>query len=192
METTQTPDPATLPLPEKERYTFADYVQLPEGAPYELIHGDLIMSPSPTPYHQIIQSNLHLALAQFVRAEDRGQVLTAPMDVYLTEETTVQPDLIYIAEERLDIIGEQKIEAAPDLIVEILSPSTAYRDLTTKKRLYEKHRVKEYWIVDPEQKTVEVFEHRDGSFMQHARVVEEGTATSKLLGGFTVALSDLF
>ena len=191
MDTTSTPNPATLPLPEKERYTYADYAQLPEGAPYELIRGELVMSPSPTPFHQIIQSNLHFALARFVRTERLGQVLTAPMDVRLSEEDTVQPDLIFIAAERSHIIGEQAIDGAPDLIVEILSPSTAYRDLTTKKRLYEEHGVNEYWIVDPEQRTVEVFEHTGDRFMQHARVVEMGTAASKHLDGFSIDLTDL-
>lgn len=190
METTKTPDSGTLP--EKERYTYADYTQLPEGAPYELIHGELVMSPSPTPYHQIIQSNLHFVLTQFVRKGGLGQVLTAPMDVRLSEEDTVQPDLIFIAADRRDIIGEQAIDGAPDLIVEILSPSTAYRDLTTKKRLYEQHGVREYWIVDPEEQTVEIFELATERYMQHARVVETGTAASKLLDDFQVDLTDLF
>ncbi|NBB75650.1 MAG: Uma2 family endonuclease [Bacteroidetes bacterium] len=192
MDTTKTPDPATLPLPEKERYTYADYVQLPEGAPYELIHGELVMSPSPTPFHQIIQSNLHFALSQFVRNGDYGRVLTAPMDVRLSEEDTVQPDLLFIATERRALIGEKAIEGAPDLIVEILSPSTAYRDLTTKKRLYEQHGVREYWTVDPDTQAVEVHVNTDDGFTQRARVVESGTAASTLLDGFHVDLADLF
>ena len=185
-------DIAAPPLPEKERYTYDDYTQLPEGAPYELIRGELVMAPSPTPFHQIIQSNLHFALARFVRTERLGQVLTAPMDVRLSEEDTVQPDLIFIAAERSHIIGEQAIDGAPDLIVEILSPSTAYRDLTTKKRLYEEHGVREYWVVDPDSETVEVFELADERFMQHARAVEAGTTSSAVLEGFAVDLTDLF
>lgn len=183
---------ADIPLPKKERYTYEDYAQLPEGAPYQLIHGELTMSPSPTPYHQILQSHLHFILTRLVQTQRLGQVLAAPMDVYLSEEDTVQPDLLFIAQDRLDIIGEQKIEGAPDLIVEILSPSTAYLDLTKKKRLYEAHGVKEYWTVDPEQKTVEIFENTDDGFIQHTRVVESGTAASTLLDGFTVDLDDLF
>ena len=183
---------AELPIPQKERYTYADYAQLPEGAPYELIHGDLLMSPSPSAYHQRILRRLVRTLDNAVSEAHLGEVLFAPMDVFLSDENTVQPDLMYIAQDRRGIIGEQKIEGAPDLIVEILSPSTAYRDLTTKKRLYEQHGVKEYWIVDPEQKTVEVFEHTGGGFMQHARVVEKGTAASKLLNGLQIDLADLF
>jgi Uma2 family endonuclease len=192
METTKTRDPAMLPLPEKERYTYTDYVQLPEGAPYELIHGELLMSPSPSTVHQRILRRLARALDAFIEQDGHGEILFAPMDVRLSEEDTVQPDLIFIAADRRDLIGEQAIEGAPDLIVEILSPSTAYRDLTIKKRLYEEHGVNEYWIVDPEQQTVEVFELADGRFMQHARVVEKGTAASKRLDGFQIDLTDLF
>lgn len=170
MDTTKTPDPATLPLPETERYTYADYTQLPEGAPYELIHGELVVSPSPSTLHQRILRRLARTLDAFIEQEGRGEILFAPMDVRFSEEDTVQPDLI----------------------AEILSPSTAYRDLTTKKRLYEQHGVREYWIVDPEGRTVEVFELTGERFMQHTRAVETGTTASTLLDGFQVDLTDLF
>ena len=183
---------AELPIPKKERYTYEDYAQLPEGAPYQLIDGELVMSPSPSTYHQHLVLRLGRALLNFAEEHQTGEVFVAPMDVYLSPEDTVQPDLIFIAQARRGIIGEQKIDGAPDLIVEILSPSTAYLDLTKKKRLYERHGVKEYWIVDPEQRTVEIFEHADGRFMQRARLVETGTAASTLLDGFEVDLADLF
>lgn len=183
---------AELPLPEKKRYTYADYAQLPEGAPYQLIDGKLVMSPSPTALHQRLLRRLFRRLDHFVAQEGLGEVLFAPMDVYLSEENTVQPDLLFIAQDRRNIIGEQKIEGAPDLIMEILSPATAHLDLTTKKRLYEVHGVKEYWVVDPDQHTVEVFENTEGRFIQHARVVAFGTAASTLLDGCRVDLANLF
>ena len=186
METTE------LPIPEKERYTYADYAELSEGAPYELIDGDLVGSPAPTPYHQTIQSNLFFALSQFVRERNLGRVFSAPIDIRLSDQDTVQPDLAFIAQDRVDIVGEQALEGAPDLIVEILSPATAHRDLTTKKRLYEKHGVQEYWIVDPESTTVEVFQNTDDGFHQHARVVESGTAASALLDGLRIDLGNVF
>lgn len=192
MEPTTTPDPSVLPIPEKEHYTYEDYAQLPEGASYELIRGTLVMSPSPSAEHQRILRRLAWSLQQYIDEEGQGEVFFAPMDVYLSKEDTPQPDLISIAEDRLDIIGEQKIEEAPDLVVEILSPSTAYRDLTTKKRLYEEHGVQEYWTVDPASKAVEVFTLTDGRFIQHARLVEDGTAASKLLDGFQIDLANLF
>jgi Uma2 family endonuclease len=192
MDTTKTPDPATLPLPEKERYTYADYVQLPEGAPYELIHGELVMSPSPSTLHQRILRRIARALDAFLEHEGHGEILFAPMDVRLSEEDAVQPDLIFIAAEQSNIIGKQAIDGAPDLIVEILSPSTAYRDLTKKKRLYEQHGVREYWVIDPDEQTVEIFELANERYMQHARIVETGTAASQHLDGFQIDLTDLF
>ena len=180
------------PVSEKELYTYADYAELPEGAPYELIRGELLMAPAPNLYHQIVQSNLFFALSQFVREGDHGWVLSAPIDVRLTDTTTVKPDLLFVSTARDARIGAQVIEGAPDLVVEILSPATAHRDLTTKMRLYEQHGVQEYWIVDPEQRTVEVHGLDDGLLRQQARVVDEGEVASTLLAGFAVDLTALF
>ncbi|MFP4229062.1 MAG: Uma2 family endonuclease [Salinivenus sp.] len=189
---TSVSDRPDVDLPEKERYTYEDYRQLPEGAPYELIRGQLVMSPAPTPYHQIIQANLFFELSKVVREGNQGRVVGPPLDVRLDDTTVLQPDLVYLATARTDRIGEQAIEGAPDLVAEILSPATAHRDLTEKKRLYEIHGVREYWVVDPEQQAVEVFAHTEEGFMQRARVVEEGTVTSGLLNALEVRLSDLF
>ncbi len=185
-------DPTGVDLPEKNRYTYADFQQLPEGAPYELISGHLVMSPSPTPYHQLIQSNLFYELSRSAREQAGGRVLSAPLDVRFSDTEVLHPDLVYVGQNRLDIIGEQDIDGAPDLIGEILCPSTAHKDLTTKKRLYEVHGVAEYWTVDPNQQAVEVFQNTDDGFAQHVRVVEEGTASSALLADFSIDLADLF
>lgn len=202
METTKRPPPETrladlpddLPddLPEKERYTYADYQQLPEGAPYQLIDGSLIMAPAPATRHQIVHARLFLALAELVTRHELGQVMSAPVDVKLSESDVLQPDLVFVSEARLDVIGEQAIDGAPDLVMEVLSPSTAHHDLTTKKRLYEVHGVQEYWIIDPDSRTVEVHANTDTGFTQHARQVDDGTATSALLDALAVELNTLF
>lgn len=189
---TSTADRPEVDLPEKDRYTYDDYQQLPEGAPYELIHGHLVMSPAPTPHHQIIQANLFFELSRVVREGDRGRVVGPPLDVRLDDATVLQPDLVYLAAAHTDRIGEQAIEGAPDLVAEILSPATAHRDLTEKKRLYETHGVREYWVIDPDQRTVEVFANTEDGFQQRARVVEEGTVASGVLDAFEIDLSDLF
>lgn len=176
----------------EEKHTYEDYAALPEGAPYELIDGTLVMTPSPTPYHQIVQSNLEFVLQQFVRSHRVGLVLSAPIDVYLSDTDTFQPDLIYIAEERLGIIGEQKIEAAPDLVMEVLSPSTGYYDLTKKKHTCETAGVEEYWIVDPNMKTAEIHANTAEGFTASAQAREQGRVASKLLDGFSIDLDDLF
>ena len=190
------PSPATdrpeVDLPEKDRYTYEDYQQLPEGAPYELIRGRLAMSPAPTPRHQLVQANLFFELSRVVRDQDEGHVLSAPLDVRLSDTTVLQPDLVFIETDRTDLIGDQAIEGAPDLVVEILSPASAHRDLTEKKRLYETHGVREYWVVDPDSETVEIFENSENGFLQAARAVEDGTVSSTAIDDFTVSLPALF
>ena len=192
MEPTTQPLTQTLPedLPEKERYTYADYQQLPEGAPYQLINGSLVMAPSPATRHQRIVAYLYRSL--YNHAPDKGEVLFAPMDVKLSESDVLQPDLMFVAQERLDVIGEQAIDGAPDLVMEVLSPSTARHDLTTKKRLYEVHGVREYWIIDPDSSTVEIHTNTDAGFTQHARQVDSGTAASALVEGLSVDVEALF
>ena len=190
------PTPATdrpeVDLPQKDRYTYEDYQQFPEGAPYELIRGRLAMSPAPTPRHQLVQANLFFELSRVVRDQDEGHVLSAPLDVRLSDTTVLQPDLVFIEADRADLIGDQAIEGAPDLVVEILSPASAHPDLTEKKRLYETHGVREYWVVDPDSETVEIFEHSENGFLQAARAVEDGTVSSTAIDDFTVSLPALF
>lgn len=186
-----------LPLEEcsasgKETYTYEDYRQLPEGAPYQLIGGELVLTPAPSPYHQIIAFNLGLALGNFVVSRKLGRVLFAPLDVYLTETETYQPDIIFISRDRMDIIEAERINGAPDLVVEILSPTTAYYDLRKKFRVYERYGVKEYWIVDPGEKSVQVFVLKEGRFVLDQEVEGTGEVSSRLLTGFTVALSNIF
>ncbi|HUW63697.1 MAG TPA: Uma2 family endonuclease [Spirochaetia bacterium] len=173
-------------------YTYRDYANLPEGPRYQLIGGDLVLAPSPTPYHQDVSSNLNRLMDRFVLQNDMGIVRYAPLDVYLNEKETYQPDIIYIARDRLGIKGKKKIEGAPDLVVEILSPSTAYDDLTTKFRNYEKYGVKEYWVVDPEEKSVEIFVATGGRLLSNQQVAGQGTIASNVLVGFTVDLENVF
>ena len=191
------PSPATdrpeMDLPEKDRYTYEDYRHLPEGAPYELLRGHLVMSPSPTVQHQRLVRKLSRALDDHVQRSDAGgEVLFAPMDVHLSDDTVVQPDVLYVSGERADRIGEQKINGAPDLIMEVVSPSTSHRDVFDKKRLYEETEVLEYWIADPDSETVEVHALTDEGLSLHERHVETGPAASALLDGFAVDLADLF
>lgn len=177
---------------DKKPYTYADYEKLPEGAPYQLIGGELIMTPSPVPYHQMIKMKIEFELLKFIEGKNLGVVLDAPLDVYLSAIETYQPDIIFISKDRLNIIGEKKIEAAPDLVVEILSPSTAYYDLRHKKRIYEKSGVKEYWIADPMEKSIEVYENLNGEYKLFSEAKEKDSAKSKLLEGFGVELEKVF
>lgn len=172
--------------------TVADYERLPEGAPYQLIEGELVMTPSPTPTHQIVSGRLEYALMTFVLQHDLGLVLYAPIDIVLSETNVFQPDIIFISKDRSRIIGEKNIQGAPDLVVEILSPSTAYYDLKSKRAMYERSGVREYWIVDPQMQTIEVYESREGRFSLATESRAGGRATSCILDGFSVELASLF
>ena len=114
------------------------------------------MTPAPEYKHQVIAKNLLLALHQYVTENDLGTVEIAPLDIVLSEEDVVQPDLLFISKERSFIITKRHIVGAPDLAVEIISEGTDYHDRRIKRKLYAKHGVKEFWLVDPDNKTIEV------------------------------------
>lgn len=128
------------------RLTYDDLTFVPqarEGDRHELFDGELVVTPSPVPAHQIVSDNIVHALNTIVRSNRLGRVVTAPIDVKLTPTVVAVPDIVFIRRERLDIVGQKAIEGAPDLIVEILSPSTRRRDLGTKRALYERFGVPE-------------------------------------------------
>ncbi len=180
-------------IPEKQSYTYKDYASLPEGAPYQLIGGQLIMTPSPIPYHQKVSKKLEFMLYEYVELKNHlGEIFDSPIDVYLEEKETYQPDIIFISKERLEIIKEQKIEGAPDLVIEILSPSTAYYDLRHKKEIYAKHGVKEYWIVDPIEKNIEVYENKNREFIIIQIVRKKGKIRSTIISGFELEIETIF
>lgn len=179
-------------IPIKDSYTYEDYARLPEGTPFQLIGGKLIMTPAPGTYHQIILMRLIEKLLFFLAGKDLGILFTAPVDVFLEEKETYQPDIIFIAKDRMHIIETTKIKGAPDLVIEILSPSTGYYDLKKKARVYARCGVKEYWIVDPEDKSIEVFQQKEGNFVLVHHVEETGQAKSILLKGFAVEAKEIF
>ncbi|QWK19245.1 MAG: Uma2 family endonuclease [Hydrogenobacter thermophilus] len=165
-----------------DKKTVKDYEALPEGSPYQLIEGELIMSPAPSPEHQRSSKRLFTKLYSLLEETKRGEVFYAPIDVYLDEENAYQPDIVVVLEGSKAKITEKGIEGAPDLVVEILSPSTAYYDLRVKKEVYEKAGVKEYWIVDPHMKSIEVYSNTPEGFRLVSEAKKEGKARSELLG----------
>lgn len=177
---------------EKKTYTLEDYLKLPEGAPYQLIKGELVMSPSPSTVHQEILKILAVKLVNFAEDRGLGKVYLAPVDVYLSDTDVYQLDIIFILKDRLNIIGERKIEDAPDLVIEILSPATAYYDLRIKKEIYEKAGVKEYWIIDPIQKIIEIYQNQKEGFKPLFIVRTEGVVSSAIIEGFSISLKELF
>lgn len=169
-----------------------DFDALPEGTLAQLIDGEIVMSPSPNVLHQHIVSTLGRMLGNFVEKHELGVVLVAPIDVRFSESLTLQPDVLFVARERRGLLGEHRIEGAPDLVAEVLSPSTAYYDLTKKREIYEHAGVAEYWIVDPGRRTAEVLALGEGVYRSAALARGAGRVASALLAGFEVELSALF
>ena len=177
---------------EQKKYTVADYEMLEQGAPFQLINYDLIMSPSPAPQHQIILGKLFLKFTEFLnQTNNRGTVLFAPMDVHFEKGNVFQPDLIFISAENNNIIQE-RINGSPDLIVEILSPSNAYYDLRQKKDIYEQFGVQEYIIIDPMAQSAEVYRLQNGAYQLAQKAKLQGALNSQVLPGFQLELSKLF
>ena len=172
--------------------TYEDYLKTSDDERWELLDGKLVMAPSPSMPHQIVATDLVTLLNSFVRERGLGHVITAPADVVLSDTNVVQPDLFFVSTEREQIITRPNIQGAPDLAVEIRSPSTDERDRTVKRKLYAEHGVKEYWLVDPDAITVTVLVLGEGAF-QEAGVYRKGqTVTSPTLKGFSVNLDDIF
>jgi Uma2 family endonuclease len=159
---------------------------------YELIGGELILVPAPKTYHQRISGRLYRIISEFVLSNKLGEVMYAPVDVLLTEKDKPQPDIFFIAKDRLDIIKEQHVDGAPDLIIEILSPSTASRDRVEKSRLYFTHGVKEYWIVDPDSMVVEILTPGEKYWQIAGTYNQKETLSSPLLQGLNINLMDVF
>jgi Uma2 family endonuclease len=179
-------------LVDKKRYTYKDYLEIPEDERYELIEGELLMTPAPIPNHQRISGRLDFALRKFVIEKELGEVFYAPCDVYLDAENVVQPDILFISKERLNIIGEKNIQGAPDLVIEIVSESTAYRDLIQKKRLYSRFGVKEYWIAVPGEELIEVYILKDNAYMLFNTYGKDGTLESPYLIELRIGLRSIF
>ena len=174
------------------RLTYQDYANTSEDERYELIGGELIMSESPIIVHQLNQSELGYYVKRFVKLNDLGYVLSSATDVVLSDTDVVQPDLLFISKERTHILTYANIQGAPDLMVEILSPSTARRDWGVKRELYAKHGVKEYWIADPANKIVWVMPLRNGILEVQQTCHSGDTISSSVLAGFTVKVDDIF
>jgi Uma2 family endonuclease len=162
-----------------KKATIEDYKKLPEGASFELIEGHLIKEPSPEYLHQKASMNLSSAIHQYVKAQDLGEVLAAPMDVYLDEENIFQPDILFIAKENFSLIEKDGIHGPTDIVIEILSSYNAYNDFSTKLRIYEKYGVREYFIVDPSSKDVTRYSLEKGKYHEVFR--ESGVIISKVL-----------
>jgi len=177
---------------EKKKYTYEDYLKTSDDKQYELIDGELLMTPSPVPNHQRISRKLEFILEKFVTENNLGEIFDAPCDVYLDDENVIQPDILFISLDRLAIIGEKNIQGAPDLAVEIISENSAYKDMVQKKRLYARFGVKEYWVVIPDCEEIEIYILKDNTYRLYKSYNKSDNLESPLLKGLNIALKDIF
>ena len=178
------------------KLTYDDFVLFPDdGKRHELIDGEHYVTASPNTKHQTILIELAFLIRTWLEEHPAGRLFVAPLDIVLSNFDVVEPDLLYLSQERAaEVLTAQHLRGAPELVVEIGSPSTRQRDETIKRRLYERTGVSEYWCVDPELDVVRVY-RRDGD--RFARPVElsreaEDTLTTPLLPGLKLPLNRIF
>jgi Uma2 family endonuclease len=163
-----------------------------DGKRYELVDGEVFVSPSPSEKHQRVLARLHLNLGAYAERKKLGRVYFAPFDVVFGEKTALQPDLIFVSEARLGIIGPEYILGAPDLVVEILSPHRISYDRVTKLEQYALHGVAEYWVIDPMADKIDLYERSGERYQQRASLTGDEALTTHLLPGWELPVKSLF
>ena len=175
------------------KLTYEEFRQLPaDGKHYELIHGEVHLTPAPNTKHQFVVHNLDIALSLYVQKNKLGEVWEAPLDVRLAEDTALQPDLVFVGSGRVEIVREEFIAGAPDLVVEVLSASTAVHDRATKLPIYAQAGEPEVWLIDSQAKTVEVLKLQGKKYFVDAILAGDQVLTSDLFPGWQLPLHDLF
>jgi Uma2 family endonuclease len=177
------------------KFTYDDFVNFPDdGKRHEIIDGEHYVTPSPNTRHQAVSMNLAVAIGIYLERHPIGAVFSAPFDVVFSDFDVVEPDLLYISRERRSILTDKHARGVPDLVVEILSPGTRKTDEVTKRKLYERVGVREYWVIDPELDSVKVYRRNDGGFAPAAELTAErgDRLTTPLLPDCSITLATMF
>ena len=175
------------------KFSYEDLQHMPpDRNRYEIVDGELLVTPSPKTLHQRIVGNLFAELRQHVRTQRLGEVFVAPYDVVFTHWTVLEPDVLFVSQSRLQSIGEKYVSGPPDLVVEVLSESTAQVDREIKPKQYARYGVTEYWLIDPDGKTMEIFHLKEGEYQMAARLGFGETLTSPLFSGLSLPVSSLW
>ena len=176
----------------RQKLTYADYLAAPEDKRYELLDGELLETPSPGEAHQRFQAELGFFLGSHIRERRIGRLYLSLTEVVLSDVDVVQPDLLFVSNERMDIIVPSGVHGGPDLVVEILSPATAERDKGYKRALYAQHGVKEYWLVGTDAGTITVLLLEETGYEVVGTFGEGDTLTSPTLDGFSLRIDEVF
>ena len=180
-------------IPTPKLLTYADYARLtpPDSGNYELHNGKIIFMPTPIGYHQQISMRLSIKMGSYILQKQLGQLLAAPMDTIFSEHDTLQPDLLFVAQERVHIIKKQ-VEGAPDLIVEIISPGNTQKEMSYKKYVYETSGVREYWLIHPEKLTITQYENIENELVRLNVLNIDDLLQSKVVEGFEIKVKEIF
>lgn len=183
-------------FPPDKVWTYDDLLAMPEptdGKRYEILDGVLVVSPAPATKHQRVLGNLHVMLRRCLHDTRIGEVFMAPFDVVLSKTRVAEPDLLVIAAQRRDILERRGVFGAPDLVIEILSPSNTKHDLVTKRRMYARSAIREYWIVDPEAEAVEVLALIDsGISYRQAGYYANGEVLASTVFDLALSVDEIF
>jgi Uma2 family endonuclease len=175
------------------KLTYDDFAQIPhDGLLHEIIEGEHYVTPAPSRRHQRILRRLLYLVEGHLQQHPVGEVFFAPFDVLLSEHNVFEPDLLFLSRARSTLLTEKNLQGAPDLVVEILSPSTSSRDRRLKRDVYERTGVTEYWVVDPDRDVVDVYRRSDGPFADPISFGREQTLTTPLLPDLEIPLAKVF
>lgn len=166
---------------------------MPEGPPYfQLIEGELFMSPSPNFFHQKIIGRLHLSLGNFLEKHPFGEIVLSPADVELDEDNVYQPDLYYLSHARLSLVNRHGLKGAPDFVIEVISGSTGRLDRGPKKAAFARHGVREFWAVLPESREVVIWNLPVSAEEPSRRLQMGDTLTTELLPAWEMPVAKIF
>lgn len=182
-------------IAQQKKLTYQDYLELPEetGYRYEVLDGVLVKDPSPTVLHQRASRRLQRILEDyFADTDPAGEVFDAPLDVTLGNNTVVQPDIFYVAGGQKELVQRARIDGSPTLVVEILSPSTSRKDRLSKLRVYQQAGVLHYWLVNPEEKTIECLALKEGLYAIVASGMDEAVVEPPSFPGLAIDLGTLW
>jgi len=182
--------PATIEKRAK-RWTYEEYYKLEDDQRYEIIGGHLFMAPAPDTWHQDWLGDLYSLLRSFVKMNKLGRLFFAPVDVVLDQENTVQPDLVFVSSKNVGMIQARAIFGTPDLVVEVVSPTSDRRDRSQKKELYARFGVKEYWIGNAAKRSLEIFILMEGRYELHGAAEQKGKLSSLVLTGLKFDVADI-
>ncbi len=181
-----------MSVPAALKFTYEDYCLLPEDHRYEVIDGEVFLTPAPSLFHQAVSERLEHVLREFLGRTGTGLMFHAPCDVVLSPHDVLQPDVLVVTTDRKSILSDRFVAGAPDLVVEVLSPSTETRDRVAKVNRYATFGVREMWLVDPAAKTIEILVNGENGFHRERLYGEQDSVRSVVLPGLEFPAAPVF